>query len=387
MYTKNKLSISVALACGALAVGVVQTTQADSLFFPQLVGSQSVTTILSVINKGEDSTADTERDSYYVRNRSTLHYTLYYKNTNEQDYCDEYNEYLPTSQFDIASIDIAGNLTDEGVGGVLFNDPSMDVGRFGNGYDYAMGRNGLPLRGYLLVDNQATSDRSEGTISGEAFLFDFGSGAAWSYQGFMQGGDDEGNVDKTAGSEFDYSWAKMQANAPINLMPLDDFNTGFLVTPTNINETDATPNQWVAENMRPVPQNKFKAVIKFSTTDQFEGDAAIYDRDENPVSGALPAGVVCVGRVPASALMTSIAYANLIDGGWGNLASARADVKSATNVNGLAPTQPKLGGGDTGAVVYKVEYNNVGATFGGITIPGTFNTGTLMLPYMGPMEP
>lgn len=382
MYTKNQLSLSVAIACGALSVGVVQTTQADSVFFPQVVGSQSVTTILSVINKGVDSTNDNQdRDSYWSAGSSTLHYTLYYKNSNDQANCLEYNEYLPTSQFDIASIDIAGNLTDEGVGGVLFNDPSMNPGRFGNGYDYALGRDVLPMRGYLIVDNQASDSMSEPTLTGEAFLFDFGSGAAWSYEAFWSTGDDVGADDTDRYSEFDYSWARMSPVAPINLMPLDEFNTGFLVTPVNIPTETAAPYGWVAENMRPASQNTFKAKLKFSTTDQFGADAAIYDRDEKPVSGALEAPVVCVARVPASALMSGAAYARLIDGGWGNLATARTEIKSATNVNGLAPTQPKLGDGTTGAVVYKVEYNNVGATFGGITIPGTFNTGTLMLPY------
>lgn len=383
MYTKNKLSLSVSVACGALVAGLAQTTLADSLFFPQLTGSQSVTTIVSVINKGTDSVPGVSGDSYPVGGKSTLHYVLYYKNSEAQAYCDKVDRYLPTSQFDIASIDIAGNLTTAAEGGVMFNDPSMLPGRFGNGSDYAMGRGVLPMRGYLMVDNQASANNEE-TLTGEAFLFDFGSGAAWSYQAFMNDGDDVGAESKEANSEFDYSWAKMRSDVPINFMPLDDFNTGFLVTPTNINLATATAGGWVAENMRPQPRNTFLAQLYLSTRDQFGEEAAIYDRDELPISGAVPVDVVCVGRVPAASLMTAGAYAELVDGGWGNLATRRYAVKDATNPNNPAPTQPKFNETDpslqTGAVVYKVEYNNPGAVFGGIAIPGTFNTGTLMLP-------
>ncbi|MGQ9659159.1 MAG: hypothetical protein ACUVT0_03490, partial [Thermochromatium sp.] len=181
MFAKNTLASAVAAAIGVSAVGV---TQADTLFFPYVALSDTVTTIVSVINTTDDNWNE-NGDSVASTH---LHYRLYYKTiTKDEDReyllknCEEYDEYLPTSRNDIQTIDLGGVFGDS-TAGVLFNDPSINNKWKQSGRDYALGRNVKPARGYLVVDNSDTTvDR---TLAGEAFVFEFGSGAAWGYQAY-----------------------------------------------------------------------------------------------------------------------------------------------------------------------------------------------------------
>ena len=387
MFAKKKLSIAVAVATGSLALASMQATQASSVFFPQIVKSPEVTTIVSVINTGTDNDGTGTGGTAYTFGsvKNALHYRLYYKTSGaNSDPCNEIDRYLPTSRNDIQSFDIGGNLNSSDTRGVLFNDPSFNNNWDQGNVDYfnwALLGGATRARGYLVVDDR-NSDSSSFTVAGEAFLFDFDSGAAWSYEGFNQAGEDPTGSAKASGSEFDYNWARLRNGSPINLFPTIDFNSGFLVTPVNIPSDlpAAVTNAWAPENMVPTA-NSMAADIDFVTPDQEGAQAALFDRDESPGSGSLPQKVVCVGKVTAQALIDPQNLGLFEDGGWGALSAKRTDVKSATNVNGIAPVQPKYTD-DTGAVVYKIEYNVPGATINGVVIPGTFNTGALVLPWL-----
>ncbi|MGQ9831139.1 MAG: hypothetical protein ACUVQI_05915, partial [Thermochromatium sp.] len=144
MFAKNTLASAVAAAIGVSAVGV---TQADTLFFPYVALSDTVTTIVSVINR-----TDNNWDQSGNPGTTHLHYRLYYKNIAKGEdllkNCEEYEEYLPTSRFDIQTIDLGGVFGDS-TAGVLFNDPSINNKWKQSGRDYALGRNVKPARGYL----------------------------------------------------------------------------------------------------------------------------------------------------------------------------------------------------------------------------------------------
>lgn len=383
MYAKKKLATAVAIAAGSIAIGGMQAVQADSVFFPHLVGSNTITSIVSVINTA---------DGIGLYPGSKLHYTMYSKNDPADKVCTEYNVFLPTSKNDIQTIDIAGLLDKDGELGVLFDDPSINNKWKQANEDYALGRAlGLPFRGYMIVDNAVGADpvkcddgdrcqQPVSTVRGEVFMFDYSAGAAWGYQGFTQNGDDPAANETYAGSEFDYSYAKTASGIPVNMLPFDEFSTAFLVTPVNINNYDAFETDWQPENMRPFPVNDYDAQIAFVTPTYPQGSsAALYDRDENPVSGSLPANVHCIGRVEAQSLLTAATANRLVKGGWGNLVNRRVNVKDVFTGSVLPPNLQPGFDDRTGAVIYKVEYN-LGPVFNGQPVNGVFNSGMLLLP-------
>lgn len=398
MFAKNKLASAVAAAIGVSAVGVAQ---AESVFFPYVVVSPTVTTIVSVINATDKNWALGGQNR---RGTERLHYRLFYKmgdNANKLDVkCDEYNEYLPTSLNDIQTIDLGGYFDNNSLG-VLFNDPSVNNNWRGGGLDYAMARGLAPVRGYLTVDNsyadrrvinngataaevtaeaRARATGAAPSIAGEAFIFEFENGAAWGYQAYSSL-PPRGAADESYFQDFRY--AASQSPHAVALMPPAEVTTAFFVTP-------------VSQNQHPDVDNTYRARIDIRTTDR--GD--MYDRDENLVSGTKPADVVCVGRVDATALMSDGLAARLRPtGGWGlmwnyrlvqvgsNFVPANFAAYNATaSTGGLvpAPANPAAGvraapqyNADDGAVVIKLEY---GTSINGQDANGTWNNGFILRP-------
>ncbi|CRI64465.1 exported hypothetical protein [Thiocapsa sp. KS1] len=350
MFAKNKLSVAVAIAAGFVGM---QSAQADSVFFPYVVGSETVSTIISVVNTSSDLVGLDDNGNNKA-GTNNIHYALIYKQSeggvvDNADVCQETNYDLPTSYNDIQTSDLTGYFADNAQApftpndqGVLFNDPSFNNNWVASGRDFALGRGlvtpGEGFRGYMLVDNSVdnSEDTSSGisTVSGEALLLEYANGSAWGYQGFTQRGDDF-DTTTTANSEFDYFYARTQSPVPVSLPPVDEFNVAFLVTPLNINDTvaaalsaSAVPPLTGAAAALGENQSQYwnlSAAIKFTS----EGDTntfALFDRDENPISGAQEQVVTCVGRVPAGSLVGSASAQRLVDGGWGNLASRRTNV-------------------------------------------------------------
>ena len=364
MFAKNTLASAVAAAIGVSAVGVAQ---ADTVFFPYAALSPTVTTIVSVINTSADNwTAD---GSAVANNH--LHYRFYYKSVaNGEDLlapCEEYNEYLPTSPNDIQTIDLGGIFGSD-TAGVLFNDPSINNKWQQSGRDYAFGRYIQPARGYLTVDNSDGDGRDSDangdgfpddgiTLVGEAFAFEFGSGAAWGYQAYES-------------NSPDFRFAASRSPSNIAIMPFSEMTTAFFVTPVD----------W---NQHPDIRNSYRARIDIRTT--VRGD--LFDRDENLISGTLPQDVVCVGRVNAADMLSDGTLARLQDGGWGRIYNYRVvDVAnngnwapanfSATVSGGLVPAADQYNA-DDGAVVIKLEYNT-GGTFNNEAVGGVYNNAIVL---------
>jgi hypothetical protein len=398
MFAKNTLASAVAAAIGVSAVGVAQ---ADTVFFPYAALSSTVTTVVSVIN----TTAENWNQNGAIAT-THLHYRFYYKSVADGEGllnpCEEYNEYLPTSANDIQTIDLGGVFGSD-TAGILFNDPSINNPWQQSGRDYAFGRNVQPARGYLTVDNSDGVDQNfDGipdnpdngeTLAGEAFVFEFGSGAAWGYQAYS-------SDDNKTGIASDFRFAASQSPSAVALMPLDEVTTAFFVTPVSIDQ-------------HPDFSNNYRARIEFVTT--VRGD--LYDRDENLISGTVPQDIVCVGRLNAASMLTDGTAARLINGGWGRLWNYRLVYNTATqgwepaafvgdnntgpttfNANGsaapsdranlaraVAPgSDPATAGASRvyssdGAVVIKLEYN-IGGTFNDEAVGGTYNNGIMLHP-------
>lgn len=359
MFAKSTLASAVAAALGVSAVGIAH---ADSVFFPQVVLSDTVTTIVSVVNTSADNWNQSG-----TATGTNLHYRFYYKSGalagDQTAVCEEYNEYLPTSQNDIQTIDLSGYFGKD-TAGVLFNDPSINNKWKASGRDYALGRNVTPARGYLYVDNQG-SDAVE-SLSGEAFVFEFGSGAAWGYEAYNRDG--LPHTGPNGGS--DYSAFASESPANVSIMPFDEITTAFFVTPVDFDQA-------------PDFTNNYRARIELVTTQR--GD--LYDRDENLVSGTVVQDVVCVARINAEDMLTDGTLARLVDGGWGKLWNYRqvkvgSDWVPAvfdTSVSSGLSAAPSKFASDDGAVVIKLEYN-LGGTFNKEKVGGTYNNSLLISP-------
>ena len=361
MFKKSTLASAVATAIGVSAVGI-GSAQAHSLFFPYVALSDTVTTMISVVNaSNENYTPNGSPDG------SNLHYRIYYKTAADNSLsCPEFDEFLPTSQYDVQSIDLSGHFATE-TAGVLFNDPSINNNWEASNKSYALGEGILPLRGYLYIDNNDTTEGVE-TLTGEAINFDFGSGASWGYQAYSSQG--------TQFTYANYEWAASRSPSNVTMMPFAEVMTTFLVTP-------------VSYDQAPDVNNNYAARIEFITGLTTRGD--VYDRDENLISGTVPQDVVCVGRVDATSLLTAGALNRVADGGWGQLysyrtlAGAPASFKAETDPTFVPGTAELTSAGVTklnatdGAVIIKLEYN-LGGTINGGAIQGTFNNAITLMP-------
>ncbi len=348
MLNQKKLAVAVTVALGA-SVGFMSPAQAtSSLFFPHVVGSQTVASIITVINTASN------RIAQYTN--GNLHQTLWTKNidpatsTTKPDLraCEDYNQWVTTSFNDITSFDVYGEFG-QNTKGILFeNRVTTDRVDNSNDPNWSLGANTtLPQRGFLLVDNEDNSSiTDEGILRGEAFIFEFAAGATWGYQAASR---------STHDGTYDYSTAVSADNAAIGILPYDEFETGLMVTPVDI--------------VTPVDQNQGALSTNIALSQKPYGTRGFFDRDENPFSISRSETIVCVGRVDVEDLLFSAngASGQFLDGGW-----------TTVEINSRASSA----GDDSDAIVFKLEYN-ITETFNGEDVTGVFNNATHILPKGG----
>jgi hypothetical protein len=342
MLNQKKLAVAVTVALGA-SVGFTSSAQAvSSLFFPHVVGSQSVASIISVINTASN------RVAWYTN--GNLHQTLWTKSwvgeASNAAACEDYNQYVTTSFNDITSFDVYGQFG-QATNGILFeNRVTTDRVDNSNDPNWSVGINTtLPQRGFLLVSNEDSSSiTDEGVLRGEAFIFEFGAGATWGYQAASR---------NPVGENYDYATAVSADNAAIGILPYDEFETGLMVTPVDV--------------VAPIDQNQGALSSVISLTQRPGGTRGFFDRDENPFSISRDRTVTCVGRVDVEDLLfsTNGAFGQFLDGGWTTL---------EINARGGEP--------DSNAIVFKLEYNMTDS-FNGEAVTGVFNNATHILPAGG----
>jgi len=398
MFHRKTLNVAVAAALGGM-VTASSNVLADAVLFPHVVVSDTVTTIVSVINTTNDLyNVNGDRIPWNARTgQGYLHYRIFYKDAaNLTRACDEYDTWLPTSVNDLQTIDLGA--TDGS--GVLFETPNRTgharvVGWEGN--DYALGTyargdlNGAALRGYLLVDN-AESDapgyvNDEPTIFGEAIVVEWGVGATWGYHAFSKQDDsvwEQANPDFDR--EFDFEDAASISSYPVSFLPLevgatpdDQIMTSFMVTPVIYPKADTEqgspgyPDSDMSEN--PAIAN---TSIYLHTTPHpmnWGSDLGLWDRDEVKHSGGNIVNVTCVGRVSVQSLLsdTWVDTNRLVDGGWGRLRNSTMVSWNDTLSNGT-PTTGAWRVYDS-AIIYKLEY---GMKLNGLHVGGTWNNAFLI---------
>jgi len=330
MLNQKKLAVAVTVALGA-SVGFVSSAQAtSSLFFPHVVGSQTVASILTVIN------TDGGRIAQFTN--GNLHQTLWTKDAgSNSSACEDYNQWVTTSFNDVTSFDVYGEFG-QATNGILFEN-RVTTNRVDNSNDpnWSVGANTtLPQRGFMLVDNEDNSSiTDEGTLRGEAFIFEFAAGATWGYEA----------ANRVLGG-YDYATSASADNTPIAILPYDEFETALMVTPVG-------PNQ-----------NRGDLTTTISLSQTPGGHYGFFDRDENPFSISRFASVKCVGRVDVQDLLFGAngPTGQFLDGGW-----------TTVEINNIGTV-------DSNAVVFKLEYN-MSDTFNGESVTGVFNNATHILPY------
>lgn len=373
----TKIAFGVALAAGTMAA------QADSILFPYVVNGGSVTTIVHIIDTTTDTNGYYDAAGNVPGNR--LHYTMVNKSganaTSNSATCGEVDYYLPHSPFDLQSIDLGARFSVAADKGVLFNDPGVNNNwkpAVSGALTYAMAAaagGGSAVRGYLVVDN-ANVDGMAGSLTGEAMVFDFSSGAAWGYKAAQVV--TAAGVDNVV-QEFDYSEAALSGNAgaiggvsvdvgDVSFMPLAETTTRFFVTPLNraVDEPAAGAyNAGAHGGLHPLVSTLYGSMtteIRMATN-----TGVAYDRDENLVSGTIPQQVTCVGAVDISSLLSPGAAVVLANGGWGHLETRYP--------GGIVPAAPAVAAQlpwTRRAAVIKLDFNS-GGVFNGQPTSGTYN--------------
>jgi len=354
MFHRKPLITAVSMALGAM--GAVSTVaQADTVFFPHVVNSDTVTTVVSVVNTSSNlwnTSGVGGSGSGYDR----LHYRFWFKQADDNaSKCVEYDDYLPTSKNDLQTIDLGGDapgvLFEPGLGksNVKWDQPNVN---------YALATEargqlgGAAVRGFLLIDNDASS--MLGSIYGEAIVIEFSNGASWGYQAYQQGG-----------NSYDYeAWGAI-SGYPLMLLPFvggqqATATTAFMVTPV-IDNVAPQGAHWADSNM--AEASGYSASISWG--------GALFDRDENVVSAGRPQEVTCIGRVDATSLFATAVPTKLANGGWGNLYNwTNYTYVSTLNISGQTLTQTVEAEQDHVAVIFKLEYGNA---FDGVNLGGVYN--------------
>ncbi|MBR4877582.1 MAG: hypothetical protein IKU14_07725 [Rhodocyclaceae bacterium] len=318
----------------ALAAGTVGAQAAQILFFPHVVVSGTVTTIASVIDTSGAGAGQYNQHWVYAGKNMLPTETAEEFNAKP---CGEVDLWLPTSPYDIQSVDLGGVISKAGDHGVLFNDPSVN-----NNWRAVMGTKSYELakaflasggavgtRGYLIVDDPTST-----TLEGYALVFDYKTGSAWGYK--AEAADDYASIDAhDVGTAFG-----------AHVMPPKEVISRLMVTPVTPAAMDPTHADFGKLSVAVMPE----AI----------GSGHIVDRDENPVSGPEAAEVVCVGTVDMWKLVSSGAQSFAPDGGWMQVVDAAGTLFTAAG----------------GSVIYQLDFGGQGATtstLNGVAYPGTWN--------------
>lgn len=357
MFNRKPLNTAISMALGAMAA-VTTVAQADTVFFPQVVNSDTVTTVISVVNTSGylwNTSGAEGMGSGYDR----LHYRFWFKQADLNDEeCVEYDDYLPTSKNDLQTIDLgatsgSGVIFEPGLGkaNVKWDQPNVS---YALATEARAQLGGAAVRGFLLINNSADESYSFGSLYGEAIVIEFSNGASWGYQAYSR-----------AGNDYDYEAYGAVSGYPLTLLPFvggaqKTATTAFMVTPV-VDNVAPQGAHWADSEM--------DKASGYSATISWGG--ALFDRDENIVSAGRPQSVTCIGRIDATSLFATAVPTKLENGGWGHLYNwTNYTYVSTLNISGQTLTQTVEAEQEHVAVIFKLEYGNA---FDGVNLGGTYN--------------
>ncbi len=371
MRSKVFIAVLVALAM-LLSFGVaVKNAQADAILFPWIVKSNTVSTLVSVVNTAGDRIFVSGLVMDY-----RLHYQYWYKETNangQTEKCEPVSFKRPTSKDDIVSFDASCNIND---GKALFNDPSP----YGD-VSFCLSA-GPPRRAFLLVDNNtpAMVDAAvnvDGTLYGEAIVLELAGGAGWGYIAynadggetstqtspvdFSDGLDVQGEV--IAGSDTATPLAPTELTQTV-LLPPDVILTRLFVTPVDV---DVDGDGVDVANQRIGNANARVQLVYMDEVGALNG--GIYDNDENPIDFVKRKNIVCTSADNLESFFTESGWdAFLATGGQGWSYVVTIDGTIDVNPFDLVADNPT-----NNVIIGKLEFTTSGVTIDGTTIPGTLN--------------
>ena len=357
-FKATKIATAVAAGLG-MSVGGMNAANADSVLFPHIVLSETVTTVLSVMN---DDFSDL----------SELHYRYYTKDATggaaaNSRHCDEFDFWNPTSENDIVTFDMGAVFSGDDAQGVLF-EPDRSTVQYVDDFAILSRQGVAPTRGYVLVENTPRNPfdplpAPTAKLAGEAIIIEFTTGSAWGYQahnpsdiwGFAPpttaGGvgqlvlinpNDFSDRVEVAGEVLATPPAGTPALdqknnfwVPMAIMPWDVVNSALLVTAVS---TDMGTNGSYSASTS----------LKLRGT-ALGADRIMFDRDERAYSGPGAAGVTCVGRIDIEDMVGQTVIQATPEGGWTNLTVTEGQ-----------------------AIVFKAEINT-DFSFENVAVNGTFN--------------
>ncbi|HRY16221.1 MAG TPA: SdrD B-like domain-containing protein, partial [Candidatus Competibacteraceae bacterium] len=327
----------------------------DAILFPYFVVSDTVTSIVSVINQAEYDPDSTQTQ--------TLRYTAYYKHgANAGDAtaaCEEANVRRVTSPNDLVTFDLGGHFGDPQ--SVLHEPAERQINaRYDAAHQsFALMAGLQPVRGFLIVDNNdPPSQPFENSLAGEMMILDFAQGAAWGYQAYNAAPlTEQDAANPVVDTLYAFEDATERAGEvlagrrdltltalnggispaiPVAIMPMagiaqDGVTTRFFVTPIGHSVTfpaNAVANPTVINEravIGPRHQHRGDLTAEVLLTVGNPNDAAnsdvFFDRDENPISGRIAQSVTCVGAIDVNTLMSEAVLRQIGEfGGWSAIA-------------------------------------------------------------------
>lgn len=393
----KKLIVAVFAAVALLfSFGVaVEKASADSILFPWVVKSQTVTTLISVVNTSGLPTISSGNFSCLLPGHGpSLHYQYWYKGDNVTGGCLSQDTTAPTSENDLVTFDAAGII---GGGNAVFNDPT-DYG------DLSMSAAPVPSRAFLIVDNnQPCTDRFHASLYGEAVVIQLTAGAAWGYVAynasrgeadedeamfFSDENDMQGEVLRSPRGGDGLSGFFDAEATPAVIYPLSAFKTKFFMTPANyyaFGQRFGGANARLQLCMDPSPVNTG------TTTDPDDGfvdmigpqcaHGGIFNNDEGEVSGANPLNIVCTAAVDISVTdallnLAAINYLNSGRSAWAYVRSMNGTFQADPSISPNLSTRRAR---RSDMIVGKLDYSEATITIESTTIPtqggiGAINT-------------
>jgi len=306
---------------------VVKDAKADAILFPWVVKSNTVSTLISVVNTAGDPTPGTF--DYQ------LHYQYWYKGDEQTSTCEAISFKKPTSKDDIVTFDAAGNFND---GFPLFNDP--------NNYGAQSFElpEAPPCRAFLIVDNNTPAlvnagVNADGTLYGEAMVLEIAGGAAWGYIAYNAAGGEEGSQTAPVNcSDGNDVLGEVIGDTEITqtvLLPADVGITRFFVTPAGANQR----------------AGNISATLQL-TPDPGSPQGGIFLNDEDKIDFDKKKYIRCTAGANLEHFMTSAAYSMFKASG----AQGWAYITTTADV-----------------IIGKLEFTTSGVTIDGTPVPGTFN--------------
>ncbi len=391
------LTVAVFLAIALVfSFGVaVEKASADTILFPWLVKSNTVFSLVSVVNTSAPET---------ILCSQSLHYQYWYKKTSGNDRletCVNQDFTIGSSMNDIVSFDAGGIYPLATPGSSLFNDQPARHGNATYTPDAFGNSSGpIPSRSFLLVDNNSgcNGDQFQASLYGEALIIETASGGAWGYVAyngsrgedispvfFSDENDMQGEVLRSPRVGENFSDLESTPIVIYPNVPGQGFKTTMFVTPANyvVGQRTGNASARIQFCLDPDANDSSEATNIVGAGLGIQKDPScfhpgIWDNDEGELSGNDAVEFICTGGLDIYAnpslggLLTSAQVTYLtVTGG-----QAWTSVRAMTGTTGIVAGISAPGSVKSDAIVGKLDYTEGAITLAGKAIPNAVNNFT-----------